>query len=134
VTPEGTTPGKPTEYSIPVSPDGRFFAASDAKQRRLIFSVEGGEGRPIPGIVDDDRVIRWTGDGQALFVAQGTVPTKIYRLDLTTGRRELWKEIMPADPSGINNPPSVLLTPDGKWYVYVLNRQLSDLYLVEGLK
>ena len=40
---------------------------------------------------------------------------------------------MPSDLAGLREPPKILLTPDGKWYVYHLVRALSDLYLVEGL-
>jgi hypothetical protein len=41
---------------------------------------------------------------------------------------------MPADRAGIFMPPLILLTPDGKGYVYHARRFLTDLYLVEGLK
>jgi uncharacterized ParB-like nuclease family protein len=59
---------------------------------------------------------------------------KIYKLDLTTGHKELAKEIMPSDSAGILGPVNVLLTPDGKGYVYAFNRHLTDLYLVKGLR
>ena len=41
---------------------------------------------------------------------------------------------MPSDPAGVNIILPILLTPDGKSYVYGYRRMLSDLYLVEGLK
>ena len=53
---------------------------------------------------------------------------------IATGRKELWKEIMPADLVGVKYLPRVALTPDGKSYAYSYYRHLSDLYLVEGLK
>jgi hypothetical protein len=62
------------------------------------------------------------------------MPIKVFRLDLATGRRELLKEVMPNDTTGIFWPNSIFVTPDGKGYVYKLQRHLSDLYLVEGLK
>jgi hypothetical protein len=67
-------------------------------------------------------------------VARGAVPTNVYRPDLTTGLREDGKEIMPAGQTGITFPPTLLLTPGGRWYVYVIYRHYSDLYVVEGLK
>jgi hypothetical protein len=54
-------------------------------------------------------------------------------LDLSTGRKALFKEVVPSDLAGIIRPPSVFLTPDGKGHIYELTRFLSDLYLVEGL-
>jgi hypothetical protein len=62
------------------------------------------------------------------------MPIKVYRLDSSTGHKELLKEITPADPAGIFWPNNIFMTPDGKCYVYKLARFLSDLYLVEGLK
>ncbi len=61
------------------------------------------------------------------------MPSKIYRLDISTGKL-LWKQLMPPDPAGIAPLDPILITPDGESYVYGFNRTLSDLYLVEGLK
>ena len=63
---------------------------------------------------------------------------KIYKLDLASGRRKLWKELTPPDPVALigilNNPGEVRLTPDGKSYVYTSWIFPSELYMVEGLK
>jgi hypothetical protein len=61
------------------------------------------------------------------------VPAKTYRLELATGKKELWRTLMPADAAGVSN-----INPgpaeDGQSYVYGYFRLLSDLYLVEGVK
>jgi sugar lactone lactonase YvrE len=62
------------------------------------------------------------------------MPIRVYRFDPSTGRRELLKEVSPADPAGIFAPNNIFMTPDGKGYVYSVRRMLSNLYLVEGLK
>ena len=59
---------------------------------------------------------------------------RIYRLDVSSGVKELWKEIRPADPAGFIPFYFIHLTPDGKWCVYTYSRFLSDLYLIEGLR
>jgi len=41
---------------------------------------------------------------------------------------------MPADLAGIHARKTILITPDGKGYAYSVNRKVSDLYMVEGLK
>jgi hypothetical protein len=58
----------------------------------------------------------------------------VYRLNPATGQRTPWKELMPADPAGVATIGPILITPDGKTYVYGFHRTLADLYLVEGLK
>ena len=48
--------------------------------------------------------------------------------------REVWKELLPADPAGVERISNVLVAPDGKSYVYCYARLLSDLFVVEGLR
>ena len=128
VTPEGITGSL-------VSPDGKLLVARDRDNKQALYPLSGGEPRPIPGVEDADRVIRWGSDMNALYVYHDReLPLKIYKLDLATGRRELWREIAPSDPSGRLGSVNVLLTPDGKGCVYAFTRHLSDLYLVRGLK
>ena len=56
-------------------------------------------------------------------------------LDFATGKKELWKVLMPADRAGLIRIESVFVTPDGKSYAYTAGRVLSsDLYLASGLK
>jgi hypothetical protein len=58
----------------------------------------------------------------------------VFRLDPTTGHRELWKKLVPPDPAGILSVQTLRMTPDGKSYAYSFWSDYSDLYLVEGLK
>jgi hypothetical protein len=61
--------------------------------------------------------------------ATSRIPGKVYRVDLTTGHRELWKEIRPSDPAGVISMYRVLMTPDASAYAYSYTRVQSDLYL-----
>jgi hypothetical protein len=91
--------------------------------------------RPIPGTNDGDRPIQWSADGRVLYVrAPGRFPANVSRVDITTGRRELWKAFAPPDRAGLFNVDPILVTPDGRGYVYRYRFDLSDLYLVEGIK
>ena len=128
VTPEGIT-------GFLVSPDGKFLAARDRSNRQAIYPLDGGEPRSIPGLEDTDRVIRWAADGNSLYVYNDReVALKIFKLNLSTGHRDLLREITPADPAGRLGSVNILLTPDGKGYVYSFTRHLSNLYLVKGLR
>ena len=102
--------------------------------RASLYPLAGGNPRPIPGLEPGDVPIRWSADERALFVFRKSgVRPSVYTIELVTGRNELWKEIVPADSAGTSG---ILLqvTPDGRSYMYDTWRELSDLYLVEGLK
>ena len=133
-TPEGIVPlGALNSY--PTSPDGKMVAAIGPDQRGYLYPVEGGEPRLIPGLAAADSPIAWSADDRALYIYRyGELPAQIYRLEIETGQKKLWKRLMPSDAAGVNIILPVLVTPDGKSYVYGYRRILSDLYLVEGLK
>jgi Fe-S oxidoreductase len=65
---------------------------------------------------------------------RGELPARIIRIDLETGRRELWKELMPLDPAGVERISNVVVAPEVHVYAYAFARVLSDLFVVEGLK
>jgi serine/threonine protein kinase/WD40 repeat protein len=119
-----------------VSIDGKFVVGRrDLDNKQALYPLAGGEPRAIPGLQDNERVVRWASDGNSLYVYQDReLPLKIFRLNVSTGQRELLREITPADPAGRLGSVNVLLTPDGKGYVYAFTRHLSDLYLVRGLR
>ena len=117
------------------SPDGKVVAAVQSDHKGYLFPVDGGEPRPIPGFPDGYVPVGWTVDGRSLFVYNpGDLPAEVYQLNLVTGQKQLWKRLMPADAAGITDIGPILITPDGKSYVYEYGRTLSDLYLVEGIK
>jgi Tol biopolymer transport system component len=119
-----------------VSPDGKLIVAGRPRQNLSFFPVEGGEPRPVPGFATDDDPIQWSADGRSIYVrryAPDSAKVQVYRLDLATGRRELWKEFVP-DPTRIARIAPIVLTPDGKSYAYTYVRHNADLYLVKGLK
>ena len=127
VTPEGVT-------GYAVSPDGKLLLGRDTSEKKALYPLDGGEPRTIPGLEDEDKLIRWTDSADSVFIYRDRErPIRIYKLNLSTGRKELVKEILPKDPAGLLGTVTVLMTPDGKGYVYAFTRRLSDLYLVKGL-
>ena len=130
VTPEGTN-----GLSFALSPDGRQVAAIGPDEKGYLFPIPSGDPQPITGLQPGEVPVAWTSDGHSLYVYRGgDLPSKVYRLDVATGTRALWRELMPPDPSGVEFVGPVLPTPDGRSYVYGYRRLLSDLYLVEGLQ
>jgi hypothetical protein len=89
----------------------------------------------VNGLEAGDRPISWNQDGRSIyFYRTGEVPAKVYQLELATGKKTIWKQIVPIDSTGVSTIGPILVTPDGKTYVYGFHRTLADLYLVEGLK
>jgi hypothetical protein len=129
VTPEGSG-----SLANTVSPDGRFVAAI-SESGGGIYPLAGGEGRPVPGWERGEFPLRWGADGRSLYVRRlGEVPARVYRLDIVTGQRALWKELGPPDLAGVSSIGATAITPDARWYAYTYHNRLSNLYLVEGLK
>ena len=115
------------------TPDGRFvIGAMGAK--RFLFPVDGAAPIPFPIMASDDAALQWSSDGRVLYVRRGaTWPPVVDRVDVSTGRREAWKTIQPADPVGVDTIVTILITPDGKAYCHDYIRVLSELFIVEGL-
>jgi hypothetical protein len=101
----------------------------------MIFPVAGGPPRPVPGLGPAEKpllLVRWSADGHQLFVRSGEMPLRIFLLDLDSGRRQPWKEISAPDLAGA--AATLWLSADGNSYAYNVQRNLSDLFLVKGLR
>jgi serine/threonine protein kinase len=118
-----------------ISSDGLRLAAVGADHKMAIFPMDGGPARPVSGGLEGEYPLRFSEDGRFLFVwKRGDVPARISRIQIETGQREVWKDLLPVDPAGVERISNVLVTPDGKGYAYCYARLLSDLFIVEGLK
>jgi DNA-binding winged helix-turn-helix (wHTH) protein/Tol biopolymer transport system component len=128
VTPEGVS-------FCQVSPDGKVIAGSTAKEGDVqLYPVDGGPPRSIPGLQPDES-LTWTSDPHFLYVYQARqAPIKVFKLNIVTGQRQFFKEIMLPDDAGICGMTHLLFSPDGQAYVYGYVQLLSDLYMVTGLK
>jgi len=118
-----------------VTPDGKFVLGRRPGGGASLFSVErgGGEARPVAGLDADDWPVQWSQDGRFLYVHQRRgVPNKVWQLDPASGKKTPWLEIRPGER--VEQVGSLLMTRDGKSYVYGAERVLSELYLIEGLR
>ncbi len=126
ISPEGVSGFVPT-------PDGKFvFGFSDSV---ALYPVDGqGPPRPVPGIHPGETIFSVSPDGRAALVGLlFGYAADVMRVDLASGRRELFKKIGPSDPAGVLLVDA-LFTPDGQYYAYSCFNGLSQLYLVEGLR
>ena len=121
--------------SFVISTDSQWVAGIGPDQHGYLYPVNGGDPRPIKGLNPGEQPITWSADGRSLYIYQpGELPARVDRLDLQTGQRSLWKQLMPSDPAGVETIGPILMTPDASTCVFGYHRMLSDLYLVEGLK
>lgn len=128
LTPEGTSGSL-------ISPDGKYLGAIDRKGQRWLYPIAGGEPQKVNiTVAPEENIMSFTSDGKGLFVRTRTLPVRISRIDIATGRREPWKVIAPADTAGLKSVPSLRFSSDGKSYAYSSFRILSDLYVVDGMK
>ncbi|HSF16179.1 MAG TPA: serine/threonine-protein kinase [Vicinamibacteria bacterium] len=118
--------------SSPVSPDGTTIAAAHDGKIAL-YPLDGGEPRVLD-VPDSALVIRFTTDGRHLFYAEeGDRSMSVYRIEIETGQRQLWKTIEP-DPSGLDDIYAIQISDDGESFYYTFQRGYSDLFLVQGLR
>ena len=118
-----------------VTPDGKFLLAADAQLQRWLYPLAGGQPERLNlALQPNERIMRFFDDGKSVLVRTPTVPVQVTRVNIATGKRELWKEIVPADPAGVQSIPTIKFSADGKSYGYSIGRLLSDLYVVNGLQ
>lgn len=123
-----------------LSPDGRKLATVDRYGEYYFCPLDGkADPQPLAGYLDGDTLLQWSGDGKSLFIREAdNLVLRIHRLDLSTGVREFWKELVPPDPTVLidigSDPGQVRITPDGRSYAYTYWTFEGELYLARGLK
>jgi Tol biopolymer transport system component len=124
-----------SEGSVAVSPDGRLFAARGADSKIAIYPMDSGAPRPLSGAEAGEMPILWSSDGGSIYVHRGReAPALVFKIDVATGRRDLWKTIAPADRSGLVAINGIVMTPDARTYAYGYERILTSLQVVDGLR
>jgi hypothetical protein len=148
----GNEPGKPQRlYKIaigggpptPILPDDVVFAfvlsggASAVGWTTAgavaVYPLNGGPARPVATLDPLDTPTSITDDGRALVVSRGrAIPQRLDRIDLATGARTLFKELSPADRTGIISLTleQPVLKADGSQYSYAYAKRLSTLFTV----
>ena len=87
----------------------------------------------------EDIPLQWSQDGRYVYTVtnvSGARPAAVdvFRVELVTGGRTLWKTLMPSDPVGVEDlRETVVITPDARWSCYWYLRRLGDLFVVDGL-
>jgi hypothetical protein len=130
-----------------VSPDGNWYIAhvmgpgNGDVQTWGAYPTSGGDPRPIAGWTENMRVVGWTADSKRLYVLERSEPTRpgqeapraVYRLDPETGKKQYVRSFMV--PSGLGHLDVKMMfgAAEAQWLAFSYWRELSDLYLVDGV-
>lgn len=128
------TPAGTTGYLI--TSDGKFVLAITKTGIFELYPIGGGEPKPFPFVQPGDRPIRFSSDGQNIFVGnseKGIPAVKVYRVSLATGNRTLLWHLQSPRTTVANEATSVDVTPDGTGYAYGYRQKSTALYTVNGL-
>lgn len=119
-----------------LSPDGKFLGIRGNDGSPEIAAVDGdAPPRVVKGAKPTDRFLQLTEDGRAALVADFTdLTATVFRVNIDTGERQLIKTLEMKDPTGGFGITRVVVTPDGQSFAYNTLRQLSELYLLQGLR
>jgi hypothetical protein len=113
-----------------VSPDGTRAALANGSTVEIHFVSGNQSTQKVPNLSGPQALVTWIERG--LLVHEGTDQAalgRVFLVNVQTGTRTLWKEILPRDPGGIMSLSNLVVTPDGQSYAYWWARALSDLYL-----
>jgi hypothetical protein len=130
VTPEGVV-------GTQLSPDGRSAAVLGPGGQWGIWPLAGGAVRPIPDLDSKYFVAGWTSDAAFLYAASrklGLRTSQVYRVNVATGKMELWKAFGEGTPTGAAGVGAPFFSNDQSAYAYVYSQVLSQAYVVKGLK
>jgi len=102
----------------------------------VVRSISDRSSKTIAGIQAGEFPIAWALDAKHLFVQAITASgLSIYKVDVESGQRELWRAVTPKDQVGLRPMNvSTAITPDGRWMAFTYRTQLGQLYRSDSLK
>jgi hypothetical protein len=111
---------------VEVSADGFRLAGVTGGQLQVL-DLRGGKTTPIP-FSERAMPVAWSADSENLYIATlGGKPDRILRLNLRSGRSELWKTI-----DGSGRLAGVVAAPEASAFAYSNEVNFSRLYVVSG--
>jgi hypothetical protein len=116
-----------------LSPRGDAVVSVDVEGAMKVYPVDGGPARAVPGAAAGEVPVAWSSAGDAVFVWDRTLPARVQRVDLASGRRELAFEWT---TRGIATPlyGILVVTPDARYYLMRYRTGVSSLAVVDGVR
>ena len=82
-------------------------------------------------------MIGWSPDGGSIYARSNRADqktAKVYQVNVATGKMQLWRTFGAETGAGVASVNAPALSSDGSGYAYVYEQQLSEAYVVTGLK
>ena len=118
-----------------ISRDGTKIAARNSERAPIVHTIRDGTRVPLQGVGRGDVVIEWSRDGRSLYAYEFMHPAAdVFKLEVASGRKTLWKTLAPPDPAGIEEIHTVVLALDTDTYAYTFNRTLAELYVMDPVR
>lgn len=133
----GDFPSRGVDF-LSVSPDGMSFAYQ-RNGEWVIQSMRTGIAKPVPAIGPGEYVVRWSTDNRTVFVVrEGDKELMLYRVDLDSGKRELWQTLQRTSQVGLVSMQNGYFGCDvdasGKTAAISYDTDLDVLYSAEGMR
>ena len=118
-----------------VSPDGKWIVGMTVTRETVVYPIEGGDAQVLTS-PKSIRPFGWSADSSSVYVKtlRWGEPVEFHEIRLADGEISLWKELGHPDPAGVLAYWGLQISDDGESYCYNYMRDLSALYLVEGLR
>jgi dipeptidyl aminopeptidase/acylaminoacyl peptidase len=118
----------------PTSPDGRLMAGEAPNATVVLYPLAGGPPSVVPGLESGFHPVQWSSDSSSIYgYRSGEIPSKIQKVNISTGKQTLVQELTPAAPAGVVMVAPIVVSPDGTRFAYSYSQILSVLYLISGL-
>jgi hypothetical protein len=126
-TPEGVLCG-------PTAPDSEAILGRAPNGSVAIYPLNGGSPKPVPQLNANFIPVQWSEDGRFIYgYHPGEFPSKIYKVEITTGKEAFVLELRPGAPAGVVMVAPVVVSRNGKRFAYSYNQTMSALELISGL-
>jgi len=115
-----------------ISPDGTRIAGLNRNRRIVVIPAAGGSPEVLP--VDAMAMpVKWSSDGSRLLIRTGDQDGSVWLdwVDLKSGQTARWHKLM-ASGGENGSVEGALVSQDEKTYVYAVQRDLSELFAVDG--
>jgi len=128
ITPDGVLCG-------PSSPDSRYIVGVGPNSAISVYPVAGGAPQLLTRMAPNFLVAQWSNDASSFYgYHKGELPSRIYQVEIATGKETLVRELHPGVPAGVVMVAPVVVSRDGKRVAYSYNQTLSVLELISGLR
>jgi hypothetical protein len=119
-----------------ISSDGRLAVVSLVNGDTLLLPLDGGSTAAGPRLEPGEVIVGFGDEGRDRVIVEGPrgVPLELVRMSLSSGEREPWKKLMPANLTGVVLAFAARIAQGGDAYAYNYVTIRSELYVAEGLR